>query len=66
MSIHLLKTFSLLTKESPVRGERKSARELAADVESGYGFRPTMESRGSLTDLQAKLDGKVNKEMTLE
>jgi hypothetical protein len=42
----------------PVRGEHKSARELAADIESVYGIKPVMESRGALTDLAQRLEGK--------
>ncbi|CAN9186871.1 unnamed protein product [Alternaria alternata] len=48
------------------RGERKSARELAADVESVHGINLTMESRGLLTNLEAKLDGKGNTEKILD
>lgn len=52
-------------KGNIVRGERKSARELAADVESAHGINLKMESRGPLTDLEATLDGKGNTENTL-
>lgn len=52
-------------KGNLVRGERRSARELAADVESVHGINLTMESRGPLTDLEATLDGKGNTENTL-
>ncbi|OAG24930.1 NmrA family protein-like protein [Alternaria alternata] len=48
------------------RGERKSARELAADVESVHGINLTMESRGFLTNLEAKLDRKGNAENILD
>ncbi|CAG5156590.1 uncharacterized protein ALTATR162_LOCUS4387 [Alternaria atra] len=40
------------------RGEHKSARELAADIESVYGIKPVMESRGALTDLAQRLESK--------
>ncbi|KAF7675996.1 hypothetical protein GT037_005501 [Alternaria burnsii] len=48
------------------RGERKSARELAADVESVHGINLTMESRGLLTNLETKLDRKGNTENILD
>ena len=66
ISSHHLATLNFADKGILVRGERKSARELAADVESVHGINLTMESRGLLTNLEAKLDRKGNAENILE